>query len=100
MEAEAFTAEAAGVAFTEAVEAAGSMVAGVGSIAEAAEGFTPVAVDIAVAAPTGARGLSVAARDRLAEEATTEAEAFVADQRQAATEQAGAPTAGSGPRAA
>ncbi|MGC2181947.1 MAG: hypothetical protein WA637_01550 [Terriglobales bacterium] len=95
----AFTVEA-GVAFTAEVEAAGFMVAAVASIAEAAEGFTPVAEGIAAAAPTGARGLSVEARVLLAEETTVEAGAFVAGQRQAATEQAGDPTAGSVPRAA
>ena len=97
-EAAAFTAAvvevftvAAGVAFTVEV-AAGSMAAGVVS--------TPVAEDIVVAAPSGARGLSVAVPDLSAEEATAEAEAFVADQRRDATEQAGDPTAGSVPRAA
>ena len=105
-EAVAFTVEAAGVAFTAEVVAAvsrwrrrgtaGSMAAGVVSVAEVAEDFTPVAEDIVVAAPTGARGLSVAARDLLAEGATTEAEAFAADQRRDVTERAGDRTAGYG----
>lgn len=82
---EASTAVVAGVAFTAEVEAVASMA---------------VAEDIAVAAPTGACGPTVAARDLLVEEATTGAEAIVVDQRPAATERAGARTAGSVPRAA
>jgi hypothetical protein len=81
------------VVFMAEVEAAASM-------AVAEEASTPVAVDIVVAAPTGACGPTVAARDLLVEEATTAAEAIVVDQRQAATERAGARTAGSVPRAA
>ena len=102
---------AAVVVFTAGEEAAAfmavvavSMVAAVASTVEVAPpevaaGFIAVAEDIVTAAPTGARGLSVAP-DLLAEGVTTEAEAFVADQRQAATEQAGVRTAGSVPRGA
>ena len=111
MVAEAFTVGAAVVVFTAGEEAAAfmavvavSMVVAVASTAEVAPpavaaGFIAVAEDIVTAAPTGARGLSVAP-DLLAEGVTTEAEAFVADQRQAATEQAGVRTAGSVPRGA
>lgn len=111
MVAEAFTVGAAVVVFTAGEEAAVfmavvavSMVAVVASTVEVAllagvADFIGVAEDIVVAAPTGARGRS-AAPDLLAEGVTTEAEPFVADQRQAATEQAGGRSAGSVPRAA
>ncbi|MGZ4731711.1 MAG: hypothetical protein ACXVZH_06175 [Terriglobales bacterium] len=103
--AEAFTVGAAVVVFTAGEEAAVfmavvavSMVAVVASTVEVAllagvADFIGVAEDIVVAAPTGTRGRS-AAPDLLAEGVTTEAEAMVADQRQAATEQAGVRTAG------
>ena len=104
MVAEAFTVGAAVVVFTAGEEAAAfmavvavSMVAAVASTVEVAllagvADFIAVE-DIVVAAPTGAHGLS-AAPHLLAEGVTTEAEAMVADQRQAATEQAEVRTAG------
>jgi hypothetical protein len=98
----ASTAAGAGAAFTAEVEAAVSM-AGAGVVvfmAGAAEGFTPVAVDIVGAAPTAARVHLAAARDLLAEGVTTRAEAIVVDRQDVGTELAGARTAASVPHAA
>ena len=104
----AFTAAVVVVAFTAAVEAAGSMAvaAAVVFIAGAVEDSTAVALPVAVAGFMWRGRISwwrllrgaVAARDRLAEEAITGAEVFVADRQP--HEQAGVPTAGSVPRAA
>jgi hypothetical protein len=98
--AEASMVEVEVVVFMAEVEARTAEVEAVASMAVAEEASTPVAEDIAVAAPTGACGPTVAAAGLSVEEATTGAEATVVDQGQAATEPAGARTAGSVPRAA
>lgn len=95
-------AAAVAVAFTVEEGAAVSM-AGAGvvvSAAVAAEGFTPVAVDTAGAAPTEAVVHLAAARDLLAGGVIARVEAIVVDRRHVDTEPAGARTAASVPRAA
>lgn len=95
-------AVAVAVAFTVEAEAAVSM-AGAGVVVStpvAAEGFTPVAVDIAGAAHTEAVVHLAAARDLLAGGVTARVEAIAVDRPHVDTEPAGARTAASVLRAA
>jgi hypothetical protein len=97
--AEALTAAVAVEAFMGEAEASTAVGVEAEAFTEAvvlavADSVTVVAEeDITEAAPTAARGL-------LAEEVTTEAEAFVVDRRRVVTERAGVQTEGSAHRAA